>query len=90
MKELLLSLWIIVISAGGKATALFLIQGGFGAGGGWFDRALVFLGSPWSLVPWPDVMIKSDFLWLVMLPIMINVVIVLVLTLTIRRWYPAE
>jgi len=85
MKIILYFLWFLVILAGGLEIGLFLIQGGFGAGHGKFDRVLVWLGLPWSLVPWPEFMIKSDFVWLVFVPIFINVTLILVLTFVVRR-----
>jgi hypothetical protein len=85
MKPLLYFLWSIVILAGGLEFGLFLMQGGFGAGHGRFDRALVWLSFPWSLIPWPEIVIKSDFIWLVLIPISINVIFVLALTIAVRR-----
>jgi hypothetical protein len=54
------------------ASALFLWQGGFGAGHGSFDRAIWFMGLPGTavmmLLPfWP-----GDFLMLVLCPFVIN------------------
>ena len=86
MKTLLYFLWTLIILAGGLGVGLFLLQGGFGAGHGRFDRVLVWLGFPWCLVPWPEFVIKSDFVWLVLIPVSINVIIVLALTIALRRY----
>jgi hypothetical protein len=85
MKAVLYLLWLIVIVTGGLASGLFLIQRGFGAGHLRFDRALVLLGSPWSFISWPEVVLKCDFVWLVLLPTSMNVLLVLALTILARR-----
>ncbi len=58
------------------ASALFLLQGGFGGGHGRWDRALGVLGLPWALIPWPHLVYTSDYLWLVLVPFAMNSVVV--------------
>lgn len=60
------------------ATVCFTIQGGFGGGHGDLDYVLFILGLPWSLVPWPAPIMKVDFVWVVLMPFMLNVVTILI------------
>jgi hypothetical protein len=74
------------IAAAMVATVLFLSQGGFGAGHGKFDMALGILASPGILlvdyVPLPTTV--PDFVLVVILPAMLNVVLWLALTRILR------
>jgi hypothetical protein len=75
---------LAVIAIAAMSSLLFLKQGGFGGGHGNFDSALLILGLPWAWVPWPEPLIKYDFVWLIGLPFALNVVSVLVITTVIR------
>ena len=88
MKMVLYSLWSVVIVAGGVGCGLFLMQGGFGGGHGRFDLVLFGLGLPWSLVPWPETVTKSDLVWLVVIPLVMNLAVVLAFTIAARRYQP--
>jgi hypothetical protein len=66
------------------ASALFLSQGGFGGGHGGFDGAIAIMGLPWVAVPWPDLLVKHDLVWLVGVPFVLNIVSVLLLASIIR------
>jgi hypothetical protein len=59
------------------ATVLFFLNHGFGAGHGPYDRALGILGLPWILLPRPYFVFKYDFVWLVLVPLVLNLLVVL-------------
>jgi hypothetical protein len=59
------------------ATLLFILNHGFGGGHGKYDSALGILGLPWLLLPLPDFLYKRDFVWLILVPLMCNLVSVL-------------
>jgi hypothetical protein len=84
MTRLVQLLWALIIGAAATSTLLFVIQGGFAGGHGRFDRLIGILGFPWTLIPWPDAFFRIDFVPLVLLPFIINLVIVG--TLTLLRW----
>lgn len=75
-------LWLLPIAIGSTSTALYFRQGGFGAGHGDFDRILYVLAMPWSLVPLPDAVFPSDFIWLIVVPFVLDSVLVALLA----RW----
>lgn len=85
MNKLLHLFWAVVLLAGTTSVALFISQGGFGGGHGRFDLPLFILGLPWCVVPWPELIARHDWLWLVLLPFAINVSLLLAVTL-LRRW----
>jgi hypothetical protein len=62
----------IVLTIGAVSASCFLAQGGFGGGHGNFDRVIFVLSLPWSLIPWPDFVMTSDIVWLVVLPVVLN------------------
>jgi hypothetical protein len=66
------------------STVLFLKQGGFGGGHGDFDKALFIIGLPWAGIPWPEMFIKHDFVWLIGLPFCLNLATVLLITAAVR------
>lgn len=66
------------------AAALFFLQGGFGGGHGRFDRAIFIMGLPWAVMPWPDSVIRYDFVWLLVLPFILNLASVLLIGTAIR------
>jgi NADH:ubiquinone oxidoreductase subunit 5 (subunit L)/multisubunit Na+/H+ antiporter MnhA subunit len=66
------------------ATAFFLLQGGFGGGHGRFDRTIFVMGLPWAAMPWPYVVIRYDFVWLIGLPWVLNLASVLLIVSAIR------
>jgi hypothetical protein len=74
MRKAFISVFIIAL----LATVLFFLNGGFGAGHGPYDRALGILALPWILLPWPSFMLKHDFVWLVLVPLVLNLLVVLV------------
>ena len=57
-----------VAALAATSSLLSMRQGGFGGGHGDFDRALFTMGLPWAKIPWPEVLIQHDFVWLVALP----------------------
>ena len=60
------------------SSLLFLKQGGFGGGHGDFDMILFILGLPWVGVPWPELFTKHDFVWLIGLPLALNLACVFI------------
>jgi len=70
IKIVLLSTAVLVAVV---ATMCFGMQGGFGGGHGDLDLVLFILALPWSLVPWPELIVSIDFVWLVLLPFVLNV-----------------
>jgi len=55
------------------ASALFVLQGGFGGGHGRFDFILYCLSFPWIFLPWPEaVWAKGDFVPIVFIPFLMN------------------
>jgi hypothetical protein len=80
MKSVLTAITLIAVTA----SVLYSIQGGFGAGHGDFDKALLILGLPWTFVPWPAFIIKHDVVWLVGLPFIMNIAVALVVVAVVR------
>lgn len=74
-----------VLALAAVASALFVAQGGFGAGHGRFDQALFFLGLPWLLIPWPESLWLGDYAMIVLLPFVCNLAVVLVLWAVLTR-----
>ncbi|HEY0158467.1 MAG TPA: hypothetical protein VGF28_14385 [Thermoanaerobaculia bacterium] len=73
----------VVLGLGAISATCFLVQGSFGAGhGGTLDRVIFISALPWSLVPWP---VRSDFVSLVLLPVVLNASIVAGLRALMRR-----
>jgi len=64
---------------------LFWKQGGFGGGHGDFDNVIFVLGLPWAGISWPELLAKHDFAWLIGLPFTLNVTLVLLIAVAIRR-----
>lgn len=77
---------VIVAGVTISSSVLFSVQGGFGGGHGDFDRAIFFLGLPWAVVPWPEVLIKRDFIWLIVLPFVLNVICLFSIGVTVRKF----
>lgn len=77
---------LVVVVLALTSSALFWGQGGFGGGHGNFDKPVFILGLPWTLVPWPEFLIKHDFVWLIGLPFALNVLSVFVITTAIRGY----
>jgi hypothetical protein len=61
------------------ATILFILNHGFGGGHGVYDSALGILARPWVLIPWPGFLFRYDFVWLVLVPLIFNLLVVFVL-----------
>jgi len=75
---------LAVTAIAAVSSVLFLKQGGFGGGHGEFDKALFIIGLPWAGIPWPETLIKHDFVWLIGLPFCLNFVTVLLITAAFR------
>jgi len=73
MKKAFIAVFVIAL----LATVLFFLNHGFGAGHGPYDRALGILALPWILLPWPGFLFKHDFVWLVLVPLVSNLMVVL-------------
>ncbi|HWS71509.1 MAG TPA: hypothetical protein VN605_05315, partial [Thermoanaerobaculia bacterium] len=66
-------LLVVICSAAALLSAgCFGIQGGFGGGHGDLDWLMFVLGLPWTVIPWPTIMLDHDFFWLVLLPFVFN------------------
>jgi hypothetical protein len=65
-------LWIGGMFIAVVASVLFWLQGGFAGGAGRFDLVLVALGFPWALIPWPESLGLHDFVWLIAIPLVMN------------------
>ena len=59
------------------STVLFFLNHGFGARYGSYDRAVGILALPWILFPWPDLLFQHDFIGLVLIPVVLNLLAVL-------------
>jgi hypothetical protein len=74
MRKAFIAVFVIAL----LATLFFFLNDGFGAGHGPYDRALGILALPWILLPWPDFMLKHDFVGLILVPLVLNLFVVLV------------
>ena len=74
MKKGFLAIWVITL----LATLLFILNHGFGGGHGVYDSALGILALPWVLIPWPSFLFRYDFVWLVLIPLVLNLLVVFV------------
>jgi hypothetical protein len=82
-------LFVAVVLITVASTILFFAQGGFGGGHGRFDGVIFLLALPWALIHWPEFLTKSDFVWLIALPFILNV-LVLLLFARVRRSLRAD
>lgn len=82
---LVATLVVVVLALFVASSILFKAQGGFGAGHGRFDQALFFLGLPWLLIPWSESLWASDYVMIVLLPLVCNLAVVLVLWALLTR-----
>ena len=84
-----LAAFVGVLALAAVASALFVVQGGFGRGDGRFDQLIGILGLPWMLilvvVPWPESLWLGDYMMIVLLPLVLNLCCVLGLWLVLRR-----
>ena len=78
-------LWLLPIALVLISTLIYFAQGGFGGGHGSFDRLLFILGLPWCLLPLPGPFHRSDLIWLIAVPFLINSMLVSLLTLWLRK-----
>lgn len=78
-------LFSIVLGIAAVASCLYAIQGGFGGGSGMYDRVLFVLGLPWILAPWPRLAGGLDYVWLIVLPLILNMTCVAVLCRILRH-----
>ena len=81
--------WTIAIGLTAIASALFAAQRGFGAGHGRFDLVIWLLGLPWVLVPRPKTFMTHDYVWLVVLPCVLNMATIAIFGVVLRslpRW----
>jgi hypothetical protein len=78
-----------VLALAAVASALFVVQGGFGRGDGRFDQLIGILGLPWlwvlELIPWPESLWLGDYVMTVLLPLAGNLAVVLVLWALLKR-----
>ncbi len=74
MKKAFIAVFVITLIT----TVLFFLNHGFGAGHGTYDRALGILALPWILLPWPNSLFKNDFVRLILIPLVSNLLVVLV------------
>ncbi|HEY2235575.1 MAG TPA: hypothetical protein VGK01_19045 [Candidatus Angelobacter sp.] len=86
MKKAFIAVFLITL----LATIFFFLNYGFGAGHGPYDRALGILALPWILIPWPDFLFKNDLVWLVLLPLVLNLLVVLVVGKLVLRHAPRK
>jgi hypothetical protein len=86
MKKAFIAVFLITL----LATIFFFLNHGFGAGHGPYDRALGILALPWILIPWPDFLFKNDLVWLVLLPLVLNLLVVLVVGKLVLRHAPRK
>ncbi|MGV8039091.1 MAG: hypothetical protein AB2L07_03125 [Thermoanaerobaculaceae bacterium] len=54
------------------SSLIFLAQRGFGGGHGRLDLLLYALALPWALIPRARVLFSTDYLFLVLLPLLAN------------------
>jgi len=66
------ALWAIIALIAVLSFVLYLSQGGFGGGHGKYDFALGVLSLPWCLISWPSFLYEHDFVWLILLPLLLN------------------
>jgi hypothetical protein len=64
--------FIAVLAVALLASLLFILNRGFGGGHGKYDGILGVLGLPWILLPWPDFLYRYDFVWLILVPLVLN------------------
>jgi hypothetical protein len=82
---LVATLVVVALALFAASSILFAAQGGFGAGHGRFDQALFFLGLPWMLTPWPESLWISDYVMIVLLPLVCNLTVIFVLWRLLTR-----
>jgi len=86
---LVAALVVVVLALFAASSILFAVQGGFGGGHGRFDQALFLLGLPSSLIvvsaPWTESLWVSDYVMIVLLPLVCNLAVVLVLWRLLTR-----
>jgi hypothetical protein len=73
---------LLVVAAAMASTALYLSQGGFGAGHGRFDLPIYLLGLPWDFAIEQlnaSILEERDYEWLIVLPLVLNVATILLL-----------
>jgi hypothetical protein len=83
-------LMLIPILLGVISNAVFVAQGGFGAGHGKLDFVIMLLAIPWSLpaspygdLPLPDFIKNHDVLLVVWLPALLNMVLLFLVGIAI-------
>jgi hypothetical protein len=84
MRHLIRLLWLLVCLGALSSTILFIIQRGFGGGHLKFDRALYLLGLPWNRISLPEYIVKYDWVHIVAIPWMINIIVVILITIINR------
>jgi hypothetical protein len=80
MRSILFILWWLLYLAAASSAGLFISQGGFGGGHLRFDYAIYLLSLPWGLLPWPEPLLKHDFIWILILPWFFNALLLLAIT----------
>ena len=83
------ALLLIVLVAFAASSFLFVAQGGVGAGHMRFDQVIGILGLPWlwvlEMIPWPESLWVSDYVMIVLLPLVCNLVVVLLVWALLTR-----
>ena len=86
---LVAALVVVVLALFAASSILFAVQGGFGGGHGRFDQALFLLGLPSSLIvvsaPWTESLWVSDYVMIVLLPLVCNLAVVLLVWALLKR-----
>jgi hypothetical protein len=77
-------LWVLVCLGALSSTILFILQGGFGGGHFRFDRVLYLLGLPWNRLPLPEFILRHDWVYIVAIPWMINIMMVVLIAIMSR------
>ena len=82
---LIATLLVVVLALFAASSILFAAQGGFGRGHARFDQVIGLLGLPWLLIPWPESLWLGDYVMIVLVPLVCNLVVVLVLWALLKR-----
>jgi hypothetical protein len=84
-KVLLGFLWAMAELPSLSSLLLYLKQGGFGGGHGRFDEPIFLLAWPWTNLPYPQSLYAADFIWLLLVPFMLNTSIAATITFLVLR-----
>jgi hypothetical protein len=84
MRHLIRLLWLLLCLGAFSSTVLFALQGGFGGGHLRFDRVLYLLGWPWNHIPLPEFILRHNWVYIVAIPWMINILVVALIAVVSR------